>query len=201
MKVQLKEIVLAVPALSKLSARDLQLRLAYKLKRMITALQKEADFFAEQRQKIFEKYGTAKEDGSFDFSAERRTRAGAESVDRLLGHGVGVLLARGVVGAVAAGQADDHAGAGNRAAGFGETAHAAAECFGRAEQGVFVGAEVGRKRAGDALGAVEVAGMQLERVLGKRLAVEIGLRKSAGGGAIRIHDSPLFVRFVRFVIY
>ena len=70
MKVQLKEIVLAVPALSKLSAGDLQLRLAYKLKRMITALQKEADFFAEQRQKIFEKYGTAKEDDSFDFSAE-----------------------------------------------------------------------------------------------------------------------------------
>ena len=54
MKVQLKDIVLAVPALSKLSAGDLQLRLAYKLKRMITALQKEADFFAEQRQKIFE---------------------------------------------------------------------------------------------------------------------------------------------------
>ena len=47
MKVQMKEIVLAVPALSKLSAGDLQLRLAYKLKRMITALQKEADFFAE----------------------------------------------------------------------------------------------------------------------------------------------------------
>lgn len=54
MKVQLKDIVLAVPALSKLSAGDLQLRLAYKLKRMISALQKEADFFAEQRQKIFE---------------------------------------------------------------------------------------------------------------------------------------------------
>ena len=51
MKVQLKEIVLAVPALSKLSAGDLQLRLAYKLKRMISALQKEADFFAEQRRR------------------------------------------------------------------------------------------------------------------------------------------------------
>ena len=52
MKVQLKDIVLAVPALSKLSAGDLQLRLAYKLKRMISALQKEADFFAEQRQML-----------------------------------------------------------------------------------------------------------------------------------------------------
>ena len=53
MKVQLKDIVLAVPALSKLSAGDLQLRLAYKLKRMITALQKEADFFAEQKLSTF----------------------------------------------------------------------------------------------------------------------------------------------------
>ena len=75
MKVQLKEIVLAVPALSKLSAEDLQLRLAYKLKRMIPVLQKEADFFAEQRQKIFEKYGTAKADGSFDFAAENEPKA------------------------------------------------------------------------------------------------------------------------------
>ena len=84
MKVQLKEIVLAVPALSKLSARDLQLRLAYKLKRMISALQKEADFFAEQRQKIFEKYGTAKEDGNFDFSAENEPKAAAELEELLV---------------------------------------------------------------------------------------------------------------------
>ena len=67
MKVQLKEIVLAVPALSKLSAGDLQLRLAYKLKRMISALQKEADFFAEQRQKIFEKYGTQRRTAALIF--------------------------------------------------------------------------------------------------------------------------------------
>ena len=84
MKVQLKDIVLAVPALSKLSAGDLQLRLAYKLKRMISALQKEADFFAEQRQKIFEKYGTAKEDGSFDFSAENESKAAAELEELLV---------------------------------------------------------------------------------------------------------------------
>ena len=83
MKVQLKEIVLAVPALSKLSAENLSLRLAYKLKRMISALQKEADFFAEQRRKIFEKYGTAKEDGTYDFSEENEPKAAAE-LDELL---------------------------------------------------------------------------------------------------------------------
>lgn len=83
MKVQLKDIILAVPALSKLAAGDLQLRLAYRLKRMISALQKEADFFAEQRQKIFEKYGTAKEDGTYDFSEKNEPKATAE-LDELL---------------------------------------------------------------------------------------------------------------------
>ena len=96
MKVQLKEIVLAVPALSKLSAGDLQLRLAYKLKRMIPVLQKEADFFAEQRQKIFEKYGTAKADGSFDFAAENEPKAAAEleagGLAALFAAAVGVLV-------------------------------------------------------------------------------------------------------------
>ena len=75
MKVQLKEIVLAVPALSKLSARDLQLRLAYKLKRMITALQKEADFFAEQRQKILSAYGEADSSGEYHLSAAQEQEA------------------------------------------------------------------------------------------------------------------------------
>ena len=78
MKLQLKEIILAVPALSKLAAGDLQLRLAYKLKHLIVSLQKEADFFSEQRQKIFEKYGTAKDDGSFSFTKENETKAAAE---------------------------------------------------------------------------------------------------------------------------
>lgn len=78
MKVQLKDIILAVPALSKLAAGNLSLRLAYALKKNISALQKEADFFTEQRQKIFEKYGTAKEDGSYDFSEENERRASDE---------------------------------------------------------------------------------------------------------------------------
>ena len=78
MKVQLKDIVLAVPALSKLSAENLSLRLAYALKKNISALQKEADFFAEQRQKIFEKYGKANADGTFCFESEGEQKASAE---------------------------------------------------------------------------------------------------------------------------
>ena len=53
MKVQMREIIQAIPALSKITGGDLSLRLAYQLKRNIAELQKEADFFSEQRQKIF----------------------------------------------------------------------------------------------------------------------------------------------------
>lgn len=76
---KLKTIILAIPALSKLAAGDLSLRLAYRLQKNLSALQKEADFFAEQRQKIFEKYGAV--DGSFP--AESEPAAMAE-LDELL---------------------------------------------------------------------------------------------------------------------
>ena len=74
---QLKTIVLAAPALGKLSAGDLELRLAYKLKNLVSMLQKDVDFFIEQRQKIFEKYGTAQKDGTFTFDndAEKKHRS------------------------------------------------------------------------------------------------------------------------------
>lgn len=67
MKTTMKSIVLAIPALSKLAAGDLSLRLAYRLKRSIDAIQKEADFFSQQRQKIFDKYGTPNESGEYTF--------------------------------------------------------------------------------------------------------------------------------------
>lgn len=83
MKTTLKSIILAVPALSKVSAGNLTLRLAYKMKQSMNALQKEADFFSEQRQKIFDKYGAAQEDGTFHFSEETEPKAIAE-LDELL---------------------------------------------------------------------------------------------------------------------
>ena len=83
MKTQLRTIVLAVPSLSKIAAGNLSLRLAYQLKKNISALQKEVDFFAEQRQKIFEKYGTAKDDGTYDFEGENEQKTIAE-LDELL---------------------------------------------------------------------------------------------------------------------
>lgn len=83
MKVTLKTIVLAIPALSKLAAEDIRLQLAYRLKKNIAELQREADFFGEQRIKILEKYGTADESGNYTFEGDSEQKAIAE-LDELL---------------------------------------------------------------------------------------------------------------------
>jgi hypothetical protein len=83
MKVTLKTIVLTIPALSKLAAEDISLRLAYRLKKNIAELQREADFFGEQRIKILEKYGTADESGNYTFEGDNEQKAIAE-LDELL---------------------------------------------------------------------------------------------------------------------
>ena len=69
MKVTLKTIVLA--------------RLAYRLKKNIAELQREADFFGEQRIKILEKYGVADESGNYTFEGDNEQKAIAE-LDELL---------------------------------------------------------------------------------------------------------------------
>lgn len=83
MKTTIRAIVIAVPALSKLSAGDLSLRLAYRLKRSIDAIQKEADFFSQQRIKILDKYGTLNESGEYTFAGGQEEKAIAE-LDELL---------------------------------------------------------------------------------------------------------------------
>ena len=74
----LKEIVSAVPALGKLSAANLRLKTAYELKKTADILQKEVDFFEQERRKIVEKYGTAQEDGAVLIPAEQRAQADEE---------------------------------------------------------------------------------------------------------------------------
>ena len=83
MKVTLKTIVLAIPALSKLAAEDIRLQLAYRLKKNIAELQREADFFGEQRIKILDKYGTADESGNYTFEGDNEQSTIAE-LDELL---------------------------------------------------------------------------------------------------------------------
>ena len=48
------------------------------LKMLISTLQKDVDFFVEQRQKIFEKYGDAQKDGTFTFTDANEEKASAE---------------------------------------------------------------------------------------------------------------------------
>ena len=79
----LKEIVSAVPALGKLTAANLRLKTAYELKKTADILQKEVDFFEQERRKIVEKYGTVREDGAVLIPAEQRAQADEEYV-RLL---------------------------------------------------------------------------------------------------------------------
>ena len=74
----LKEIVSAVPALGKLAAANLRLKTAYELKKTADILQKEVDFFEQERRKIAEKYGTAQEDGTVRIPAEQRAQADEE---------------------------------------------------------------------------------------------------------------------------
>lgn len=83
MKTTMKSIVLAIPALSKLAAGDLSLRLAYRLKRNIDNIQKEADFFSQQRQKILEKHGTPDGNGGYTFEDGQDEKVIAE-LDELL---------------------------------------------------------------------------------------------------------------------
>lgn len=75
---QLKEIVSAVPALGKLTAANLRLKTAYELKKTADILQKEVDFFEQERRKIVEKYGTVQEDGAVLIPAEQRPEADEE---------------------------------------------------------------------------------------------------------------------------
>lgn len=78
MTVKLKSIIQAIPALAKLSAGDLTLRTAYDLQKSVNVLQKEADFFTERRDKIFNKYGERQNDGTFRFEKENENTAVAE---------------------------------------------------------------------------------------------------------------------------
>ena len=83
MKVTIRQIVLAIPALAKLSASNLKLRTAYNLKQSVTVLQEEADFFTAERRKIIDKYTKVNEDGATVLDPEKEQEAAAELEDLL----------------------------------------------------------------------------------------------------------------------
>ncbi len=75
MKVTIRQIVLAIPALAKLTTCSLNIRSAYKLKKSVESLQKEADFFSEERRKIIQKYSRTDEQGAIVLDSEKEQKA------------------------------------------------------------------------------------------------------------------------------
>lgn len=74
----LKEIISAIPAFGKLVSANLRLKTAYALKQTVDVLQKEVDFFEQERRKILGKYGKMQQDGNVLIPAEQRTKAEEE---------------------------------------------------------------------------------------------------------------------------
>ena len=72
---ELRTIVAATPALTKLSASSLSLPVAYALRKCINVLQKETAFFADERSKILKTYGNVDGRGNVTFTGDNEALA------------------------------------------------------------------------------------------------------------------------------
>ena len=87
MKVQMREIIQAIPALSKITGGDLSLRLAYQLKRNIAELQKGSGLFLRAaRRKSLTNMARRKKTAHIP-SRQRRSKRLSMNWRRLLGSG------------------------------------------------------------------------------------------------------------------
>ena len=78
------QIINAIPAFNKLGNSDMPLPDAYKLQKLITALQPDIDFFNERNSKIIQKHdGIIKDNGTVEYPEEKRATAQTE-FDELL---------------------------------------------------------------------------------------------------------------------
>lgn len=80
---KLRQIINAVPALTKLANADMGLQNSYNLQKLLSSLQTEIEFFNEHKMKIASKYGTVKENGLVDIPKEKEAEAQSE-LDELL---------------------------------------------------------------------------------------------------------------------
>ena len=79
----LRQIINAVGAFTKLASSDMGLSSAYRLQKLIGAVQTELDFFSSKRNQILSKYGTIQEDNSVDITEENAQLAKVE-IEELL---------------------------------------------------------------------------------------------------------------------
>ena len=79
------QIINAIPAFNKLGNSDMPLPDAYKLQKLITALQPDIDFFNERNSKIIQKYdGKIRDNGTIEYPEENRAAAQEEFNELLL---------------------------------------------------------------------------------------------------------------------
>jgi len=69
---KLYQIVNAIPALNKLGNSDMKISEAYKLQKLLSAVQVEIDFFNRSQLKIIEGKGVVKENGEFIIDKDKR---------------------------------------------------------------------------------------------------------------------------------
>ena len=65
-KITMNELLNVIPVLRELSTKSFKGATTFKIARLIRELDKETALFEESRQKLAEKYGVRKEDGSLD---------------------------------------------------------------------------------------------------------------------------------------
>lgn len=71
MNMKMVNIVNAQPALEKIASVDLPLKLLYSLKKLMEKLEREMQFFNEERDKLILKYGEQEEDGMFRIPGDK----------------------------------------------------------------------------------------------------------------------------------
>ena len=69
---KLYEIINAIPALNKLGNSDMQMAMAYKLQKLLTAIQTEISFFNTNQLKIIQEHGVIKDNGEFIIDEDKR---------------------------------------------------------------------------------------------------------------------------------
>jgi len=69
---KLFKIINAIPALNKLGNSDMKISEAYKLQKLLSAVQVEIDFFNRNQMKIIEANGVIKDNGEFIIAEDKR---------------------------------------------------------------------------------------------------------------------------------
>ena len=69
---KLHQIINAIPALNKLGNSNMKLTEAYKLQKLLSALQVEIDFYNKNHLELIEKHGQIKDDGTFFIDKEKQ---------------------------------------------------------------------------------------------------------------------------------